>query len=258
MVAPMEQLDRIVSLVRASLGDALLGTYLHGSAVAGGLKPHSDLDVLAVSSRHLDAAEKQALIAALLPVSGRGDPSGRSRPVELTVVVQADVRPWRYPPPLELMYGDWWRPEFAAGNFAPWADPNPDLAILLAQVLAADHPLSGPPAAELLDPVPPEDVARAMRDGIPGLLADLDDDTANVLLTLARIWVTLTTGQIVPKDVAADWALERLPEEHRPVLVRARAVYLGEAEDAWNDLADRVHPHSQELQRELRAAGQNR
>ena len=41
---------------------------------------------------------------------------------------------------------------------------------------------------------------------IPGLV----DDTRNSVLTLARIWLTVETGEIGPKD-AADWALERLP-----------------------------------------------
>ena len=34
----------------------------------------------------------------------------------------------------------------------------------------------------------------AMLGGIDPLLADLDDDTRNVVLTLARIWSTLGTG----------------------------------------------------------------
>jgi streptomycin 3"-adenylyltransferase len=72
--------------------------------------------------------------------------------------------------------------------------------------------------------------------GIPGLLDDLEGDTANVLLTLARIWLTLATGEIRPKDVAADWALERLSARYRPPLSRARAVYLGDAPDAWQDV----------------------
>jgi streptomycin 3"-adenylyltransferase len=64
---------------------------------------------------------------------------------------------------------------------------------------------------------------------------ELDRDTRNVLLTLARIWTTLATGTIRSKDAAADWALPRLPAEHRPVLTHARAVYLGDREERWDD-----------------------
>jgi len=233
----MEQLDRVTAVVQEALGEAVMGIYLHGSAVSGGLKPRSDLDVLGVISRPTTAGERRELIEQLMPMSGRGDPSGRSRSIELTLVVQADVRPWRYPPRLELMYGDWWRAEYLAGNFAPWESPNPDLAILLFAALAADRPLHGPPPGELLDPVPAGDLRRAMADSIPGLAADLEGDEANVILTFARMWVTLESGRLVPKDVAADWVLPQLPAEHRPALERARGVYLGQLADDWSEAA---------------------
>ena len=83
----------------------------------------------------------------------------------------------------------------------------------------------------------------AMLGGIDPLLADLDDDTRNVVLTLARIWSTLGTGAFHSKDAAADWALERLPPEHRAVLARARAIYLGAEPERWDDLRPRLRPH---------------
>ena len=64
-----------------------------------------------------------------------------------------------------------------------------------------------------------------MTDGIPALMDDLGDDTANVLLTLARIWSTLETGQFMAKDEAAEWAMARLADEDRGMLARARDVY---------------------------------
>jgi streptomycin 3"-adenylyltransferase len=79
---------------------------------------------------------------------------------------------------------------------------------------------------------------------VDALLDDLDDDTRNVVLTLARAWSTLETGEIRSKDAAAGWALERLPSEHRPVLEHARAIYLGEADERWDRLAADVRPHA--------------
>jgi len=71
---------------------------------------------------------------------------------------------------------------------------------------------------------------------IPDLMADLDSDTRNVILTLARVWATLATGEILPKDAAAEWVMARLPAGHEPVLARARAIYLGDAPEQWDDL----------------------
>ncbi|MFJ8465387.1 aminoglycoside adenylyltransferase family protein [Streptomyces swartbergensis] len=226
--------DHLVQLLRTTLGDTLLGIYLHGSATLGGLRPHSDIDVLAVVRDRTTHAQRRSLVEELLKMSGV---DGR-RHVELTVVVQDDVRPWRYPPACDFLYGDWLREDYERGA-TPGPEPSPDLAPLLTMVLRADAPLLGPPPADLLDPVPHEDLRRAIVAGVPELMDELDTDTRNVLLTLARIWTTLATGTIRSKDAAAEWALDRLPAEHRPVLARARAVYLGEEAERWDDLAPR-------------------
>lgn len=248
----LDQTQRVVSLVREVLGDGVLAVYLHGSAVFGGLRPTSDLDLLAVTGQPMTLDQRAQLIKRAMAISGRGDPTGRSRSIELTVVVQGDVRPWHYPPRLDFQYGDWWRKEFEAGNLAPWESPNPDLALVIEMTLQANHPFYGPPPADVLDPIPPGDVRRAMLDGIPSLLSDLVGDERNVVLTFARIWTTLATGAIRSKDAAADWALPRLPSEHRAVLAHARAIYLGEAAEDWGDLLPRIRPHVQYVIEEIR------
>ena len=251
---PDGQLARVVELASGVLGPKLLGAYLGGSATDGGLRPDSDLDVLLVLHRPTTPAERRALVAGLLRLSGRGDPSGLARSLEVTAVVHSDVVPWRYPPRLELQYGDWWRRAFEAGDTDPWAAEDPDLAILLTVVRASGRAMVGPPPAEVLDPVPPADVARAAVAGIPGLLDDLAPDTRNVLLTLARIWATLVTGSILPKDAAADWAVRRLDGAHREVIERARDAYRLGLREAWDDRMDAVTACAARLVAEIDAA----
>ena len=114
-------------------------------------------------------------------------------------------------------------------------------------VLRSGEVLFGPPPGDVLAAVPLDDLVRASADVIDGLLADLEPDTANVVLTLARIWVTVETGDVRSKDAAADWALERLRAEHRAVLERARAIYVGDADDVWGDLEEHVRPHAEHV-----------
>jgi predicted nucleotidyltransferase len=251
-----KQLDRVVALLRDVLGPEILGAYLFGSAALGGLKPESDLDVLVVVRRPTTHDERERLVERLLPISGRRMPEGRWRRAEVTVVVESDLRPWRFPPRFDFQYGDWLRAEFERGDLDPWpTKENPDLAVLVTMALLAGTPLLGPAPAELLDPVPRADLVRALVACVDPLLDDLDDDTRNVLLTLARIWSTVATGEIRSKDAAAGWALERLPgAHHRPVLERARAIYLGEAEERWDDLRDRVRPLAEHVAGEIRRA----
>lgn len=237
------QLDRALALVRQVLDAELVGAYLFGSAVQGGLRPESDLDILAVSKRPTTLGERERLVRGFMAMSGKSTPEGTWRRVEVTIVVQSDITPWRYPPILDFQYGDWLRPEFEKGTFGPSPTPlRPDLALLIRMVLAANMALIGPPPASVFDAVPQEDVFRAMVSDIDRLRGDIDSDTRNVILTLARMWSTFATGAICSKDAAANWVLERLPVAHHPVLVRAREAYLGSEAERWDDLSGALAP----------------
>jgi predicted nucleotidyltransferase len=240
---PEGQLDQVLTLLRDVLGLDLVGAYLHGSAVLGGIRPRSDIDVLVVSKRGTTREEKRRLVERLLSISGDESP-GQPRPVELTIVVEAEIRPWRYPPSFDFHYGEWLRSEFESGNVEPWpTTTDPDLASLITMVLLGNTPLLGPPPAEVFDPVPRDDYVSAMVGDVQSLLDHLDSDTRNVILTLARIWSTVATDVIRSKDAAAEWVLARLPNEHQAVLACARAIYRGEEEERWEDLEARVRPH---------------
>ena len=176
------QIGAAVAVLEDVLGDAVVGVSLYGSAVAGGLKPRSDLDLFGVLARRTTRDERATILRRLLTLSRRGHPEPGARSLEVTLVVRSDVVPWRYPPRQDLVYGDWWRREYEAGDLEPWTNPNPDLATLIAQVRLESRALVGPTAAELLPDVPVADLRQAMVDSVPSLLDDLPTDTRNVLL----------------------------------------------------------------------------
>jgi predicted nucleotidyltransferase len=253
--APSAQVRAVLEALQQVFGaDALLGVYLHGSSVQGGLRPDSDLDLFGVTARSLTAAERPRLVEAVVPLSWRRQRPDGWRPVELTLVAQSDVRPWRYPPVRDFQYGEWLREELVSGALDAAPAPDPDLAVLLTMVRAAGQPLLGPPAAELLDPVPRDDLLRAMLDEIPFLLDDLPTDTRNVLLTLARIWATVATGEILSKDAAAAWAASRLPDELRPVMEEARRLYLRGGDDLWKTSPESATACGQHVAGKIRPA----
>jgi predicted nucleotidyltransferase len=236
------QIATAIDIVRDVLGDTVLGAYLYGSAVTSGLRPDSDLDILVISDRSLTGRERADLIRRLLPISGRRAVGGRARSIELTILARPALYPWRYPPSIEFQYGDWLRAKFERGELPEWPHPDPDVAVLVETARRAAVPLLGPPIAAVLESVPRADVVRAMVDTIPVLMPGIEegDDIRNGLLTLARIWTTLATGEIRSKDEAATWALAHLPDEHRPVLAHARTAYLGEQPEDWRELGSRA------------------
>ncbi len=237
------------------IGAGLVGAYLHGSAVLEGLQVQSDVDVLAVIERSLTVAERRRLVARLLVVSGRYPYAMPPRPLELTVVVRWEIHPWRYPPRVDFQYGEWWRDRFEAGDLELRSSKvDPDLALLITMSLLGATPLAGPAPSAVFEPVPTEDVLQAMVAGVGSLVADLDADTRNVALTLARIWAGVVSGAILSKQAAAGWALPRSAPEHRAVLVRARDAYLGIGDERWDDLQDRIHPFATAMVAEIETA----
>ncbi|WP_426751880.1 AadA family aminoglycoside 3''-O-nucleotidyltransferase [Myxococcus sp. Y35] len=232
-----QQVSSAGELLERDLAGSLQSIHLFGSAVDGGLKPQSDIDLLVTVSAPLPDTVRRALMRDLLSVSAWPVTRESLRPLEVTVVVRDAVVPWRYPPMRELQFGEWLRAELEAGHVQP-AIVDHDLAILLTKARQHSIPLLGAPASEFFAPVPRGDLARALHDTVLqwNEAADWKGDERNVVLALARIWFSLSTGGIAPKDVAAQWAIERLPDEHRALMQRARASYLGEAQD---DLASR-------------------
>jgi predicted nucleotidyltransferase len=222
------QVDLLLAALRDVLGDDLVGAYVHGSAVLGGMPPGSDLDVIAVSARRMTDDEKQRLASRL------ADVSKKPLPLDFDLLVQSEIRPWRYPPPFDFHYSEWW-PGMRD------RDTNADLAVLISTLLAGGAtPLHGPSPAAIFDPVPEEDFRRTTRAAADEVVRNLEGDTRNVILTLARIWTSLETGEILRKDRAATWVLERLPDEHKPVLERARSLYLEGSRGTWDDVWDEV------------------
>lgn len=231
------QLHATQEVLTRHLGEHLLSIHLYGSAVAGGLKPESDLDLLVTVASPLAPEARHALMLDLLDVSAPPGSRPDLRALEVTLLVHDEIHPWRYPARRELQFGEWLRTPLLAGEVEP-AQVDPDLAILLTKARQHSIGLLGPSAVQWFDPIPQEDLVRALRDTLAQWNSpdDWTGDERTVVLALARIWYSLETGEIAAKDVAADWLLPRLPQAYRQVLVNARAAYLGEAAEqlaAW-------------------------
>jgi predicted nucleotidyltransferase len=221
------QLDRLTDGLETTLGDALVGAYLHGSLALGCFnEATSDIDILAVTARTLTRDEKLALVDVLLRDSL--DPYA----VEADVVSLDQLRNWHHPSPFELHYSEWRRERWAkdpAETLASFPEENADLAAHVSVLRARGVALFGPPPEEIFPRVHEAD----LRDS---LLRDLDwareteSGTLYGILSPCRIWATLATGELHSKTSGARWALPRLHEELRPMVERALVSYTGAGE----------------------------
>ncbi len=229
-----QQLKDSIELLKIILEPDLLGVYLYGSSLVGGLQKYSDIDVFVVTNRATNSEEKAKLIANLLQISGIYMKSSKL-PMEITLVEKRMINPWQYPPHFDFQYGDWLRESFEKGIIEPWENHEmPDLAVIVTQVLLKSETLWGLKPEQLLVQVPYHDLNR--------LAAELEHDTRNVLLTFARIWSTLETDTIRPKPAAADWVMNHLPKRHQSVMKRAKSICVGAENEYWDDIKELIKP----------------
>lgn len=250
MIYIPEVVYQVKTIVKKILQNNILGIYLYGSAILGGLHVNSDIDILIISNRELTGEERRKLTGELMKISGKVGDKMR-RPLEVTIINRRDIVPWKFPPKCEYMYGEWLREQIENGAILQ-PECDPDIAILLWQagkhsVVIGEKNASEmqdkkvyPCASELIPQIPELDIERAIRISLPNLLSGLKGDERNVLLTLARMWLTLVTGEIRSKDEAAEWAFERLPKTVSGPLDLARRAYLGECEDKWEGMEKEV------------------
>lgn len=211
------QLDAVVTRLREALGDALVGIYLHGSLALGCFNPRcSDLDLLVVTRRPLADRERAAL--ETLPRGVPGEP-GWPRPVELSVLVEEQLRPWRHPTPYDA---------HLSSGAVQGAGVDPDLAAHVTVVRQAGVALVGPPAVDVFPEVPRGDFVASLLGDVEYCLTKRAR-SRYAILGLARVWATLAEPDVLHnKATGAEWALERLPPARRTVLERALESYRGE------------------------------
>ncbi len=222
--------DAVVTALARVLGDNLLGVYLHGSLALGCFNPRrSDIDLLAVTHRPMSAADRHAVAAALL------DLSGQPYPVEISILAREQLHPWRYPTPFDFHYSEDWRGQTAAaladGSWQRWTASergDPDLAAHITVLHARGVVLLGPPIADVFPPVPRADFVHPLRLDVldPRFgLTSLAEHPVYSLLNACRTLAYLREGAILSKAEGGAWALAALPAEHRPVIADVLAAY---------------------------------
>jgi streptomycin 3"-adenylyltransferase len=231
------QVERLVVLLRAHVGDDLVGIYLHGSLAMGCFNPaRADIDLIVLTEHPMSLSTKWRVAQVLLRLSGA--PS----PIEITFLHRADVDPWTHPTPFDLRYGESQREQYEhdlrSGGWKDWNRRALRDGGLAAQVKLARSRGVCLWGEAIEDALP--DVPRA--DYLESVLADLAwaRDRAGVtldhrVLNLARAWGYLETNAVMSKEEGGVWALGALPGRHAPPVEAALRLYRGDAAAAVVD-----------------------
>lgn len=198
----LSQAADIASRLQAVLGDALLGCYLHGSAVLGAyVAGMSDLDILAVSTGRLSDHQKQDLARVLR------QPKWRRPALELSVVTRAVAATPTGTPAFELHLRTGSDRKVVDGKGHPG---DPDLVLHFAVCRARGRALAGPPPEEVFAPIPRCWVLCALSSELEWALAHAPVEYQ--VLNASRAWRYLEEGDFVSKLDGATWAREQSAE----------------------------------------------
>lgn len=224
------QLAQVVRLWEESLGDNLVGIYLHGSIALGAFYPPSgDLDLLVVVQHGLDDAVKRTLAAGLLALDHH------PCPLELSVIRLADAKEWHTPGNCVFHYSDFWasRLREALQHPGTWCYvldqefPDADVTGYLKLIKQCGIVLVGRAIDDVFGEISDEDFWES-------LCADIDEYDfhayqprylASNVLILGRILSFRVERRILSKYEAGLWMIDYLPPDLRFLPKRAMEIW---------------------------------
>jgi hypothetical protein len=201
LAEPVAYAHRAAAAIEHELAADLVGCWLHGSAALGDFSPErSDVDLLAVCRRPLEASTRERLGAALVVLAAAGPGQG----LELSIVTRESAQTPSPSPPFELHVA-------SEGGVGRWqtdtGSGDPDLILHALVCRQAGIAIAGPPASEVLAEPPHALVLECM---LGDLRWSLDHaTTAYQVLNACRVLRFLDDGTARSKRSGGEWALAR-------------------------------------------------
>lgn len=213
-----------------SLGDNLVGIYVHGSIAMDCFNPESsDVDVLVVVNESLAVKAKKRLGNILLAVSSK-----KQFPVELSVITMQQIEHFEYPTPYEFHYGEDHRQIFEQEEAVfDKGVTDPDLAAHFVITKKFGITLVGPSAQSIFPDVPREFYLDSIiQDSLwsyDNIMAGPDEGSCLVptyaVVNFCRVLAFIDGGLVLSKNAGAEWAKTHLSAEFLTVILAALNEY---------------------------------
>lgn len=210
----------LLARATAILGENFVGMYLYGSLATDDYVPdRSDLDFVVVTDRTVSDQQVEVLRAMHRQLI---DEEGRlAKKLEGAYVPRAVIRQHSADHPGV--------PTINEGEFY-LAPLGPDWNIQRYVIRGGDRRLAGPPARELIDPVEFPQIVRGILGAIETWWEPMLGDPTLLerpgyqpfaVLSMCRALYAIREGELASKEVAAIWAIERLPGKWEPLIQEA-------------------------------------
>lgn len=234
-----EQIRQVCEIWRKHLDKDLYGIYLHGSmALACFQERVSDIDILTVTGRKLNRAERLAVAKEILSIDQK------PCPLEMSALYIKDIRPWRYPARCQFHYSDYWTEHYKKllggcmqGSFLVDEDfEDTDIACHIRLTKQCGICLYGQPVDAVFPDVPEDDFWQSISRDIDQYDFSAYNPryfTSNILV-LGRILSYKREKRILSKYEGGLWMMEHIPAPYRYIVENAlRVWYCGEEQIAY-------------------------
>ena len=224
-------LTRFVKAAKETIGENLLGVYLHGSAAMGCFNPKSsDLDLLVGVRAGLDDSTKRHFMDRVVELHEDfvRESGSNHAGIEMSVLLQKDCKPFIYPTPFDLHFSAMhlkWYKENPEDYILKMKGTDEDLAAHITITRARGRCLFGMPIENFFGAVPAENYFDSIRADVENAESEITENTTYLVLNLARVLAFKREGLVLSKAEGCYWALENIPSEYHGIVKAAFAEY---------------------------------
>ncbi|MCM1539116.1 MAG: DUF4111 domain-containing protein [bacterium] len=218
-------LELVVRESRELLGDALVGVYLHGSAVMGCFQAKtSDLDLIFVIKQEISDEKKRKFMDRVVKWNAQAPEKG----IELSVVRESVCDPFVYPTPFELHFSmahlDWYR-KSPEDYIAKMQGTDLDLAAHFTILAHRGRTLYGKAIGDVFGEVEGAYYWDSIVSDIENAAEEIAKQPVYMTLNLCRVLAYKRERLILSKKEGGEWGLSNLPEQYAGLLKSALEAY---------------------------------
>lgn len=223
-------LNRFVEKSKETLGNNLIGIYLHGSAAMGCFQESkSDLDLLLVVENSIQKEAKRKFMQELVKINAEAFAKG----IELSIVKKEFCNPFVYPTPFELHFSIAhlkWFQEKPDEYVEKMNGTDRDLAAHFTIIRHCGVVLYGAAIQDIFGEVPREDYIDSIWNDIKNAEEDIVSEPMYMTLNLCRVLGYLKENRILSKKTGGEWGLCSVPEKYHALIQNALTCYESDKE----------------------------
>lgn len=216
---------KFTEMSKQTLGDNLVGIYLHGSAAMDCFNPQkSDLDLILVVEHDIPDCDKLVFMGNVVSLNEEAPAKG----IELSIVKKEYCNPFVYPMPFELHFScahiNWFKanPEDYVKNMH---GTDKDLAAHFTIIRRFGIVLYGAWIEEVFGEVPTKDYMDSIWADVENACEEILDNPLYVVLNLCRVLAYLREDLVLSKKAGGEWAIKTLPREYHALIENALECY---------------------------------